>query len=73
MEIYMTTETEIAVKSVDATVAKVIVPTEHITLGVVLLIAGALLIFAVGFAEGAGGFLHNAAHDTRHAVTIPCH
>ena len=69
----MTTETEIAVKSVDATVAKVKVPTEHITLGVVMLIAGVLLILAVGFAEGAGGFLHNAAHDTRHAVTIPCH
>ena len=69
----MTAETEIAVKAVAADVAKVKVPSEHITLGVVMLIAGALLIFAVGFADGAGGFLHNAAHDTRHAVTIPCH
>ena len=49
------------------------VSSEHITLGAVMLIAGTLLIFAVGFAEGSGGFLHNAAHDTRHAVTIPCH
>ena len=73
MEINMTTETEIALKDVAADVAKVKVQSEHITLGVVMLIAGALLIFAVGFAEGAGGFLHNAAHDTRHAVTIPCH
>ena len=69
----MKTETEIAVKAVAADVAKVKVPSEHITLGVVMLIAGTLLIFAVGFAEGAGGFLHNSAHDTRHAVTIPCH
>ncbi len=69
----MTTETEIAVKAVDADVTIVKVSSEHITLGVVMLIAGTLLIFAVGFAEGAGGFLHNAAHDTRHAVTIPCH
>ena len=69
----MTTETEIAVKAVAADVANVKVPSEHITLGAVMLIAGTLLIFAVGFAEGSGGFLHNAAHDTRHAVTIPCH
>ena len=69
----MKTETEISVKAVAAGVAKVKVPSEHITLGAVMLIAGTLLIFAVGFAEGAGGFLHNAAHDTRHAVTIPCH
>ena len=69
----MTTETEIAVKAEAGDVAKVKVPSEHITLGAVMLIAGTLLIFAIGFAEGAGGFLHNAAHDTRHAVTIPCH
>ena len=69
----MSTETEIAVKAVPGDVAKVKVPSEHITLGAMMLIAGTLLIFAVGFAEGAGGFLHNAAHDTRHAVTIPCH
>ena len=69
----MTTETRIASKSVatDNFIAKV--SSEHIILGAVMLLAGALLIFAVGFAQGAGGFLHNAAHDTRHAVTIPCH
>ena len=69
----MTTETEIAVKAVAADDLKVKVSYEHITLGAVMLIAGTLLIFAVGFAQGAGGLLHNAAHDTRHAVTIPCH
>jgi len=73
MEINMTTETKIAVKAAVADDIKVKVSSEQITLGAVMLIAGTLLIFAVGFAEGAGGFLHNAAHDTRHAVTIPCH
>ena len=69
----MTTETKIAVKAAVADDIKVKVSSEQITLGAGMLIAGTLLIFAVGFAEGAGGFLHNAAHDTRHAVTIPCH
>jgi len=73
MEINMTTETEIAIKVAGADDVKVKVSSEHVTLGVVMLIVGMLLIFVVGFAEGAGGFLHNAAHDTRHAVTIPCH
>ena len=69
----MTTETRIAEKAACAEDIKVKVSSEHITLGAVMLIVGTLLIFAVGFAQGAGGFLHNAAHDTRHAVTIPCH
>ena len=69
----MKTETEIVVKSATADDIKDRVSSEHITLGAVMLIAGTLLIVAVGFAEGAGGFLHNAAHATRHAVTIPCH
>ena len=69
----MTTETRIAEKAASAEDIKAKVSSEHIILGAVMLLAGALLIFAVGFAQGAGGFLHNAAHDTRHAVTIPCH
>ena len=52
---------------------KVKVSSEHITVGAVMLLVGTLLVFAVGFTQGAGGILHNAAHDTRHAVTIPCH
>ena len=69
----MTTETRIAGKAAATDDIKVKVSSERITVGAVMLLAGALLIFAVGFAQGAGGFLHNAAHDTRHAVTIPCH
>ena len=68
----MTTETRTALKTADTDKIKVIVSSEHIT-GAVMLLVGTLLIFTVGFAQGAGGLLHNAAHDTRHAVTIPCH
>ena len=69
----MTTETRIAENAVCTEDIKAKVSSENIILGAVMLLAGALLIFAVGFVQGAGGFLHNAAHDTRHAVTIPCH
>ena len=37
---------------------------------VMALILGALIIFGVGFGPG---IMHNAAHDTRHALTFPCH
>ena len=69
----MTTENRIALKTEATDNIKVKVSSENITVGAMMLLVGALLIFAVGFAQGAGGFLHNAAHDTRHAVTIRCH
>ena len=69
----MTTETWIEGKAAATDDIKVKVSSERITVGALMLVAGTVLIFAVGFAQGAGGFLHNAAHDTRHAVTIPCH
>ncbi len=34
---------------------------------------GLSLIFTVGFAQGKGNIVHNAAHDTRHAASFPCH
>lgn len=69
----MITETRIAGKAAATDDIKVKVSSERITVGALMLVAGTVLIFAVGFAQGAGGFLHNAAHDTRHAVTLPCH
>ena len=69
----MTTDTRIAGKAAATDDIKVKVSSERITVGALMLVAGTVLIFAVGFAQGAGGLLHNAAHDTRHAVTIPCH
>jgi cobalt transporter subunit CbtB len=32
---------------------------------------GIALVFTTGFAHSA--MLHNAAHDTRHALSFPCH
>lgn len=32
---------------------------------------GALVVFGVGFANPSA--IHNAAHDTRHAFSFPCH
>jgi len=34
---------------------------------------GLSLVFTVGFAQGKGNIVHNAAHDTRHAASFPCH
>ena len=55
MEITMKTETWIAGKAAFAEDIKAKVSSEQIILGAVMLLAGALLIFAVGFAQGAGG------------------
>lgn len=35
------------------------------------LVVGAALVFTTGFAMP--DVLHNAAHDTRHALSFPCH
>lgn len=32
---------------------------------------GLVLIFVVGFAHPSA--IHNAAHDTRHSMSFPCH
>tara|TARA_B100000614_G_C14285125_1_gene385320 strand:+ start:370 stop:561 length:192 start_codon:yes stop_codon:yes gene_type:complete len=34
-------------------------------------VLGLFILYGVGFAQPA--FLHEAAHDTRHAFTFPCH
>lgn len=34
-------------------------------------LVGAALVFVTGFAHVDA--LHNAAHDTRHALSFPCH
>lgn len=37
---------------------------------VAALLLGGLIVLGVGFGPG---LLHNAAHDTRHALVFPCH
>lgn len=43
----------------------------RIAAGVIALVFGTFLLYGVGFAGAS--VLHNAAHDTRHALTFPCH
>ncbi|MGI9476406.1 MAG: CbtB domain-containing protein [Hyphomicrobiaceae bacterium] len=40
-------------------------------LAAVLFVAGAALVYTIGFAHSTT--LHNAAHDSRHALAFPCH
>lgn len=49
------------------------VSAQRLTTALLLILAGIALLFTVGFAPGTGDVLHNAAHDTRHAFTFPCH
>ncbi len=44
---------------------------QRMAAGVLALIFGAFFLFGVGFAHS--NTLHNAAHDTRHALGFPCH
>lgn len=45
----------------------------RLRLAVALGLAGIGLLSLVGFAQGTNSVVHNAAHDTRHAFTFPCH
>ena len=69
----MTTKTITAVSTASLDTSDVRFYTQRLTTAVLMLFAGMALLFAVGFAQGSGNFMHNAAHDTRHAATFPCH
>ena len=69
----MTTNTEVAGTSDFLDTSDVGVSSQRMTLALLMLLAGAVLIFTVGFAQGSDGVFHNVTHDTRHAVTFPCH
>jgi len=44
---------------------------ERMLTGVVTALLGVFMLYGVAFAHS--DLLHNAAHDTRHAITVPCH
>ncbi|MDP6488586.1 MAG: CbtB domain-containing protein [SAR324 cluster bacterium] len=69
----MTTKTIAAVTTTSLDTSDAGVFLQRMTTAVLMLSAGMVLLFAVGFAQGSGNFMHNAAHDTRHAATFPCH
>ncbi|MEC7442618.1 MAG: CbtB domain-containing protein [Pseudomonadota bacterium] len=45
--------------------------SNELTAVVLGLLLGSFLILGVGFANSST--IHNAAHDTRHSVSFPCH
>jgi cobalt transporter subunit CbtB len=45
----------------------------RLTAAVGAAVLGLFILFGVGFAQGQGETIHNAAHDTRHALVFPCH
>ncbi len=44
---------------------------DRMAIGAIALLLGTFLVLGIGFAHSAT--IHNAAHDTRHALTFPCH
>ncbi len=45
--------------------------TQRIAAGLACLLLGSALVFGVGLLQNDQ--MHNAAHDTRHAIGFPCH
>ena len=45
--------------------------SQRIAAGLAAFAFGSALLFGVGFAQDQR--MHNAAHDTRHAIGFPCH
>ena len=44
---------------------------QRIKAGLMALAIGTVMVAGLGFAHSSN--IHNAAHDTRHAVSFPCH
>ncbi len=44
---------------------------ERAITGIIAALLGMFMLYGVAFAHS--DILHNAAHDTRHAITAPCH
>lgn len=44
---------------------------ERLAIGAMALLLGTFMVLGIGFAQSE--VVHNAAHDTRHALTFPCH
>ncbi len=40
-------------------------------LALAAIVVGCVLVYTIGFAHSTT--LHNAAHDSRHALSFPCH
>jgi len=45
--------------------------SQRVQAGLVCVFIGASMIFTIGLSQVSA--VHNAAHDTRHAIGFPCH
>jgi cobalt transporter subunit CbtB len=45
--------------------------SQRLAIGAITMFFGAFMIYGVGLAQDSR--MHNAAHDTRHAIGFPCH
>jgi cobalt transporter subunit CbtB len=53
------------------TISTTISLSQRVVLSLACFFVGSLLVFGVGLAQDDR--MHNAAHDTRHAIGFPCH
>jgi cobalt transporter subunit CbtB len=53
------------------TISSSLTVSQRLIAGMLCLFIGGALVFGVGLAQA--DTLHNAAHDTRHAIGFPCH
>jgi cobalt transporter subunit CbtB len=53
------------------TISSSITLSQRIAAGLACFFVGSFLVFGVGLAQDDR--MHNAAHDTRHAIGFPCH
>jgi cobalt transporter subunit CbtB len=60
-----------AYETTNQTSVPVTLEARRITAAMAGVLLGVFLVYGVAFA--APNAIHNAAHDTRHAFTVPCH
>ncbi len=58
-------------KTASFTAAQSLSTQRRLAAGLTAALLGTFMLLGVGFAHS--DILHNAAHDTRHAFTFPCH
>jgi cobalt transporter subunit CbtB len=55
----------------DAKVGRPVGRAEALKVAVLTFVMGVAFVFVAGFAQP--DIVHNATHDTRHALSFPCH
>lgn len=53
--------------------ASSVISSDKLLPGFAAIVLGLTLVLGIGFLQGPGSYLHNAAHDFRHTAVFPCH